>query len=115
MDGWTPKQETTYEYDQGGRLIRSRTWVEPEWDAQQAGWMLALAVYDTTRCPLCGGDRAECQAPENADRYAVEDPTRCHRATALHAAQREYEDQPGFAALLWRADLPENMPEKVAT
>jgi hypothetical protein len=79
--------------------------VESEWDTQQAGWMLALATYEAGRCPACGGDRAECWAPENEGGYVVPDPMRCHRATALARKQKEYLDQPDYSALMWRAEL----------
>lgn len=80
-------------------------WVEPEWDTQQAAWMLALATWEKTRCPVCGGDREECWAQENQGGYQVPPPMRCHRETALVKKRREYADQPDSSALMFRAEL----------
>ncbi len=105
LDGWTPKRETVHHYDTGGRLTTSVEWVEPEWDAVQAGWMLALGMWEATRCPVCGGDRVECWANENQGRYRTPDPVRCHRETAMARQRKDYADQPGASALIYRAEL----------
>jgi hypothetical protein len=67
--------------------------------------MLALAAWERTRCPVCGGDREECWAAENEGRFRAQPPVRCHRETALAKARKEYADQPGSSALLYRAEL----------
>jgi hypothetical protein len=84
--------------------VRSVEWVEPEWDTMQAGWMLALATYELTRCPACGGDRDECWAGENQEAWHVPTPQRCHRATVLDRARRDYAEQEP-TALMFRAEL----------
>jgi protein-disulfide isomerase len=88
-------------------LVRSVTVREPEWDEQEAGWMLALAVYEDTRCPICGGDIDECWA-DGADRlYRVPTPIRCHRYTAAAAARAVYDRNPDVRhpeALIFRAE-----------
>lgn len=67
--------------------------------------MVALSLWEANRCPLCGGNREECWAPENFERFEVPPPTRCHRTTALQRERRSYADQPDSAALMFRAQL----------
>ena len=40
MQGWEPKRVTEYEYE-GGRLVRSVTTTEPEWDDEQLALVIA--------------------------------------------------------------------------
>jgi len=103
FDGWEPVEETVYEYDEQGRLVRSVTTRDSEWDDEQQGWMLALAVWRANRCPNCGRDIREC-TDESAD-WHVPPPTRCHVTTALAIAQQQYyRDSPHPHALLWRVE-----------
>src|SRR5690606_39172952 len=64
LNGWSPRRETTYEYDDKGRLVRSETWEEPEWNELERAYMLALAEWEAGRCQMCGGDPGECQSPD---------------------------------------------------
>jgi len=89
FDGWTPQAETVHEHDDQGRLIRSATITEPAWDELQRGWMLALRIWESRRCPVCGGNPDDCQSPD-ADRnnphatwiYQPDLPVECHVGTA---------------------------------
>lgn len=55
FDGWEPEWETTYEYDEDDRLVRSVTrMVEPEWDDATRFRALGLRQYDDDCCPGCG-------------------------------------------------------------
>lgn len=67
------------------------TTTESEWDPHEQGWMLALAEWEAGRCPVCGGDPDECWAAESERAYEVPLPIRCHRATAIAAARKEYD------------------------
>lgn len=104
LDGWTPKRETRHEYERG-HLVRSVEWVEPEWDATAAGWMLALTTWEATRCPACGGDRDECWPEDNRGEFKVPAPMRCHRETALAKARKTYAETEEPSALMYRAEL----------
>ena len=84
--GWEPV--TTYETDEGGRLLSSRT--ESEWDEVEQSWMLALQFYRDGLCPKCGGPVDECRGVENEFRYVVDPPERCHKTTAVHTASESY-------------------------
>jgi len=77
-------------------------WVESAWDEEQRGWMIALAEWEADRCPVCGGDPADCQSPD-ADRnnprstwiYRAGLPVECHRGTARRiAVDRHAKDAP---------------------
>lgn len=48
---------TEYEYDDAGRLVRSRSQPESEWDQQQQAWALALIQFRAERCPCGCGQR----------------------------------------------------------
>jgi len=74
---------------------------ETEWDAEQRGWVLALADYRAGRCPLCGGDIEEC-GPKSRGQWKVPDPRRCHRTDALILAQESRKKTVRPQALLWR-------------
>lgn len=97
-----------HEYDNAGRLVRSVTSTEPEWDEQERAWALALAAFEDSLCPLCGRPLAICSAPEAEGRVTVPAPTRCHVTTAVELARRPYRDdkkvsQPG--ALMFTASV----------
>lgn len=46
MQGWEPRRFTDYVYDDEGRLVRSVTSVEPEWDDEQVALILAHLELD---------------------------------------------------------------------
>jgi len=93
-----------HEYDDAGRLIRSVTYTEPEWDDRERGWALALLDLEADTCPGCGGSITETTRPESEGHWHVPPPTRCHRCTALANAQQPYAEAKHPQALLWSAD-----------
>lgn len=98
-------------------MVRSTTTAEVEWDDQQRGWMLALALWEERRCQGCGGDLTETTRPEHDGlgpdrwRYAALLPVRCHRCTALSASEERHKDAPHRHALIHRVELqPPRIP-----
>ncbi|MFD6770587.1 hypothetical protein ACFWC6_30690 [Micromonospora chalcea] len=102
--GWEPAEFTEHEYDEQNRLVRSVTTREPEWDDEERGWMLALAVYRASLCPHCGRPLSVCTDPESEGRWVVPPPRRCFASTALRSAVPEYRDSPQPEALLLHAE-----------
>jgi len=94
--GWEPA--TVHEYDDAGRLVRSKA--ESEWDEGEQTVMLALQAYRSALCPLCGGPISVCTAPENELKYKGGLPIRCHATTARDIAMEPYRDQPHSSALM---------------
>lgn len=70
---------TTYTHV-AGVLVSSVA--ESEWSPLEQDRMLALAQYEASLCPMCGGPISECTDQENEGRFKVDPPTRCHRKTA---------------------------------
>ncbi|WP_285797794.1 hypothetical protein [Micromonospora sp. NBRC 107095] len=105
MDGWEPTEATTYEYDEGGRLVRSVTVREPEWSDMDRAWMAALTGYRNSLCPCGCGHLAEHTTAHESDgrRFVVPPPVRCRARTALAIAQAQ-NDNPQSEALLWRVE-----------
>lgn len=77
---------------------------EIEWDDEQRGWMLALAVHRAGLCPLCGRPRDECTDPLSEGQWVVPAATRCYATTALRASAPQYKDSPQPEALLLHAE-----------
>lgn len=100
LEGWTAKQVTTYEHDKEGKLIRSVTVTESEWDDRERAWMLALQHYELTLCRRCGTPLIESTDPNNdpdnpqAERHYVADgPDECHCCKVLIRADRQWSDR----------------------
>lgn len=85
FEGWTPAEVTTHEYDDG-RLVRSVTTVESEWDDTQQDWMLALLEYEAGICRGCG-QPMHLSTVEDHD-WQV-DPIRCWTCDAIAQAQEK--------------------------
>ena len=98
--------ETVYEYDGQGRMVRSVSRAEPEWDLDQRGLMLALAEAERGECAGCGHPLGESTDPKHEGRYKVDPPTRCHSCTALQIAYEKAKDYKHPEALRWNAHLP---------
>lgn len=64
--------------------------------------MLALHDY-RAQLHRCGGLLSETTDPASENAYAVDDPTRCHRCTALAIKQDAYTKSPHPEALVWTA------------
>jgi hypothetical protein len=102
--GEEPGEITEYEYDESGRLARSVTIRVPEWDDEQRGWMLALAVYRARLCPQCGRPLSVCTDPDSESEWLVPPARRCYATTALRLAAPQYKDSPQPEALLLHAE-----------
>lgn len=95
--GWEPKQVTEYVLEDG-RLVRSVTTRESEWDDEERGNVLALLEYERQLCSGCGG-----YLPETTDKnasYTAGLPVRCYRCDVIQSKQDEYKDQPNPGALV---------------
>lgn len=103
FDGWEPRQVTRHRYDRQGRLVTSTTEREPEWDAEQQGWMLALALYESQVHKNCGGYLPDTTAAEADGKYRADLPIRCHKCDEHLRIRDVYEAQstPRIEALLW--------------
>src|SRR5690606_3854254 len=82
-NGWEPHEVTEYEYDDGGRVVRTVTTREPEWDDESRAYVLALAEYERSVCGGCGGWLPETTDPKNEGRYVSKGAIRCHRCDVL--------------------------------
>lgn len=98
--GWEPTR--TIVTDEYG--VQTVT-VEPEWDEQERGYMVAFQAYEDTLCPVCGGPPEECQTLEAERQWSGVPPTRCHKVDAI----KRYQDNSGGKyerpqALSWNAE-----------
>ncbi|MEV4197010.1 hypothetical protein [Micromonospora globbae] len=92
MGGWEPVTVTEYEYDDGGRLVRSWSQPESEWDQQQQAWMAAWAQYKAEFCPCgCGQRWADTTSHEEGGPQFVAERTVCRARLALLEAQKAAE------------------------
>jgi hypothetical protein len=76
---------------------------ETEWDAEQRGWVLALAEYRASRCPCgCGHNSADTLGEEVPGRWRVK-RVRCHARAAMIIAQEAAPNEPKYqpAARIW--------------
>ena len=97
LEGWTPKQVTTYEHDKEGKLTRSITVTESEWDDRERSWMLALQHYELTLCRRCGTPLIESTDPNNdpdnpnaENHYVIDGPDECHCCKVLIRSERKW-------------------------
>lgn len=86
--GSEPAEVTTYEYDDDGRLIRSTTVRESEWDDESRAYAEALVDLEQTSCPGCGQPLDECLSdrhPPGTEPFTVYqvDKSRCLSCTAI--------------------------------
>jgi hypothetical protein len=99
--GWEPVRTVTTMPD-GTQQITT----EPEWDDDDRAWVEALLDLEAQRCPGCGGHLPETTDPANDGAYVTGPPHRCHRCTALHARQAQYDRDPNRAAqVVWPIHL----------
>lgn len=131
FEGWEPFTEYVYEDPPPGPVRRPGVWAalifvwawlvaacrrhqlqlvasrpETEWDAEQRGWVLALAVFRNSRCPCgCGHNVADSTGQEVPGMFRAQ-RVRCHARAALDLAQAQApnkpEDLPG--ARIWWTD-----------
>lgn len=88
-------------------MVSSRP--EAEWDDTERAWMLGLAAYEATLCPLCGLPSDVCQSPESEGLAEAGLPVRCHVATARMQRREEYKEASHAGALLWPAGLRQSV------
>lgn len=101
LDGWEPVEVAEHEYDDAGRLIRTVTRREPEWDDEQRAWMDAWLLYRSNIHEACGHYLPDSTAPEAEDGYVSEDAIRCHACTARARAFARYSESQQPEALLF--------------
>lgn len=106
MWGWEPATVTEYEHDEQGRVVRSTSRTEPEWDRTQHALVAALADLEADTCSGCGNPLSESMSPgadpENRDGthfYEAGPPHRCHGCTARENRAKDYRDAPAHGAL----------------
>jgi hypothetical protein len=100
FEGWEPT--TFYTHDDAGRLVSSRP--ESEWDEEQQGWLLALALARQLTCDGCGGWLPETTATD-PEEYVVPPPYRCGKCTKLGIAQEAHAaDHRHMHATRWSAE-----------
>lgn len=96
---------TEFEYDAEDRIIRTVTTREPEWTEQDRAEILALGVYEASRCPCgCGLDAIDAQNP--SVEFEISQST-CNARLALLEAQRganEHRGSENAPARLWRIE-----------
>lgn len=97
--GWEPHQVTVHEYDSSGRLARSTTTVEAEWDDEQRELVFALQAYEADLCPGCQQPLEQTTRSDNEGQYVAGPAIRCHRCTAADQAFKTYENSPAAQAL----------------
>lgn len=97
--GWEPEHVTVYEYDDAGRVTRTTTTIEPEWDDKQRELAFALQAYEADLCPGCKQPLTETTRVENEGQYEPGPAVRCHRCTAADQAFKKYQDSPAPQAL----------------
>lgn len=86
------EERTEYEYDDAGRVIRSRTYREAEWTTEDQAEVLALALHEQSLCPCgCGYTREVAWHDDNDGYFDMADDDRvCY---ARQAIDRWREDQ----------------------
>lgn len=89
LDGWEPVEVSEHEYDDDGRLIRTVTRREAEWDDHERAWMDAWLLYRSNVHDACGHYLPDSTAGE--DDWVADKPIRCHACTARAAAYKRIE------------------------
>lgn len=73
------------------------------WDRHDQDMALALASVEAeeaaNRCPVCGGDKRECQDPKRQHAYSASF-TRCYPTLAVGRAMKQRGDDPDSRALV---------------
>jgi hypothetical protein len=77
---------------------------ESEWNEDQRGLVLALAVWQAGMCRRCGGDLTETtnplhdrDNPQGSHFYKAAKPVRCHRCTALMDSEHRHAEDKAVA------------------
>lgn len=96
--GWEPRHTTTYTYDDAGRLVRSVSVAEVEWDDEQRAWMQAVVELEGKTCSGCGGFLPDTTSIDMDERYVADHPLRCHRCTAIDVRRQQVSSKPHSVA-----------------
>ncbi|GHJ11220.1 hypothetical protein TPA0907_55870 [Micromonospora humidisoli] len=92
LGGWEPVTVTEYEYDEAGRLVRSWSQPESEWDQPQRAWVAALAAFRGELCPCgCGQRWVDTTSPEEGGPQFAAERVVCRARLALLEAQQAAE------------------------
>lgn len=78
---------------------------ESEWSDIEQDKMLALAHYESQKCPKCGGPISECTDPANEGKYKTGPPTRCHKTTSQILAMEDWDQRKNAGALMLSTQL----------
>lgn len=93
-----------YEYDEEGRVARTVSQSEPEWNDDDRADMEALAALESDECSGCGHPLSETTTSNFYEDYEVPAPRRCQACTAVMVKQTLLDAQkpehPG--ALRWQ-------------
>lgn len=88
--GWEPRRITRYEHDDEGRIVRSITETEPEWDDNERAWAIALLEVEADTCKGCGQPLSETLQPEAYQGYEASDGAACQGCKAVRRKQDAY-------------------------
>lgn len=94
-------------YDAAGRVTRTVTRREVEWDDDQRAMMLAYQAHMADTCSGCGNTLTETTDPAAEGTYTVPLPRRCHACTPLLAKMGEYDKAQQRQALRFHAERVE--------
>lgn len=95
-------EETTYLYDDQGRVTKTRTLREPEFLDSDRWLALGLDAYERSLCTGCGQPRDRAWHPAMAGCYVIEEVV-CNSCAALDRRAREDSSEPG--AKLYPVDI----------
>ena len=115
--GWEPAEVTTCEYDSAGRMLRSVTVREPEFDADSLASLLMNRAASLRARGSHGHLLSEAMDPK-ADpsswdaeyRYVAVGPRKDHAQAAIDAARKEMETKhpdEDLSALYWSVERVE--------
>lgn len=84
-------EETTYTYDEQGRVVKSRTVRQSEWLKSDRTLAQAYDAYERSLCSRCGQPKGRAWHPHMANRYAA-DAIECHSCTAMDDWMRQHRE-----------------------
>lgn len=91
-------------YDGEGRVTRTVTRREVEWDDEQRAMMLAYQAHLADTCSGCGNPLSETTDRAAEGQYRAPLPTRCHACTPILSAMKTYETAQQRQALRFHAE-----------
>lgn len=94
MRGRALTEETTYTYDEQGRLLSARTVKDPVWSPTDRALALANDLYKRSLCSDCGHPRSRAWHPD-MDGWFEGHSVECFGCGAIHKAVREAQETKG--------------------